>query len=73
MKTIELYLNDGSTIHLLEDGCWFYFTEDGPDMMKLVVPPVESNYSYSHGGAKYREAMEVIAKHKEVEGWGFDA
>ena len=73
MKTIELFLNDGTSLHLLEDGFWFYFTEDGPDMMKLVVHPNESNYSYSHGGTKYREACEVIAKHKEVEGWGFDA
>ena len=70
MKTIELFLNDGSTLQLQEDGCWFYFTEDGPEMMKLVVQPVESNYAYSHGGTKYREAMEVIAQYKEVQGWG---
>jgi hypothetical protein len=70
MKTIQLCLNDGSTINLQEDGFWFYFTEDGPDSMKLVVPADESNYSYSHCGAKYREAIEVIAQWKEAEGWG---
>lgn len=70
MKTTELFLNDGSTIHLQDDGCWFYFDKDGPDMMKLVVPCNESNYTYAHGGARYREAIEVIAKWKEAQGWG---
>lgn len=72
MKTTELYLNDGSTIHLQDDGDWFYFTEDGADEMRPVVEPDEEIYAYSHGGTKYREAMQLIAKHKEVEGRGVE-
>lgn len=65
MKTIELFLNDCSAIYLHDDGCFFFFADDGPGMVRLVVQPRESNYAYSHGGAKYREAMEIIAKYEE--------
>ena len=79
MKTTELLLksvilsDDDKTIesvHVTEDGCWFYFDSDGPDMMKLVVPPDESNYTYSHGGELFREVMEVIHEWKESTGFG---
>ena len=66
---IRLQSTDES-IFLTEDGCWFYFESDGPDMMKLAVPASESNYAYSHGGHRYREAVEVIAGWKDSHGWG---
>ncbi len=80
MKTIELLLNSVilsddeksiESVHVTEDGCWFYFESDGPDMMKLVVPPDESNYTYSHGGELFRDAMDVIHEWKESTGFGF--
>ncbi len=80
MKTIELLLNSVilsddeksiESVHVTEDGCWFYFESDGPDMMKPVVPPDESNYTYSHGGKLFREAMDVIHEWKESTGFGF--
>lgn len=81
MKTIELNLKSVvlgkmrtliESIHVTEDGCWFYFDSDGPDMMKLVVPPDESNYTYSHGGKLFREAIDVIHEWKESTGFGFE-
>ena len=79
MKTTELLLKSVvlsddeksiESVHVTEDGCWFYFDSDGPDMMKLVVPPDESNYTYSNGGKLFREAMEVIYGWKEDTGFG---
>lgn len=79
MKTIELLLKSVilsddeksiESVHVSEDGCWFYFESEGPDSMKLVVSPDESNYSYSHGGKLFREAMEVIHEWKESTGFG---
>ena len=80
MKTTELLLksvilsddeNTIESVHVTDDGCWFYFESEGPDMMKLVVPPDESNYTYSHGGKLFCEAMDVIHEWKESAGFGF--
>ncbi len=63
--------NNEMTVYLTEDGAWFQFSEDGEgEPMRLVVSPDESIYSYSHGGARYRAAIEMIAKWKEENDWG---
>ncbi len=38
---------------------------------KVDVSPDESNYTYSHGGKLFREAMDVIREWKESAGFGF--
>lgn len=56
------------TVYLSADGCWFRFYREST--MRPVVQPDESVYAYSHGGAKYRAAVEVIADWKSQQGWG---
>lgn len=70
MKTTELNLKLIESVHVTEDGRWFYFDSEGPTHMRPVVSPDESIYAYSHGNERYREAMEVIFGWKED--MGFD-
>ena len=58
-------------IAVTADGCWFeYADEDDAENMHPVVQPDEAIYAYSHGGVRYRAAIEAIATWKESSGWG---
>ena len=58
-------------IAVTADGCWFEYADaDDAENMHPVVQPDEAVYAYSHGGVRYRAAIEAIATWKESSGWG---